>query len=315
MGNSTKPQVLAIVGATASGKTPLSLLLADLLKAEIISADSRQIYKFLDIGTAKPSADELHRVRHHFINLLDPKEEHNAAVYSQRARRMIKVLLEKGINPIIVGGSGLYIKGIVDGFFEGPGKDNVAREALEQELTHEGLPSLLHQLKVVDPETYSAIESGKPRRVIRALEVFRQTGKPISYWKRQQANAAPFEVVQIGLNWSREDLYRKINVRAASMVEQGLIEEGKSLLEKGYPRELNSLNTVGYKEVFDFLEGKTSRTRMIELIQQNTRRYAKRQLTWFRADKRIEWHTVKKFSNLSTLAKRILTDHPFLTPN
>jgi tRNA dimethylallyltransferase len=308
-------KVLAIVGATASGKTPLSLLLAEMLNAEIISADSRQVYRFLDIGTAKPSKEELGRTRHHFINLLNPDEEYNAAMYSVEARSTIEQLLEQGKTPIIVGGSGLYIKSIMDGFFDGPGKDENVRKNLEHELKRDGLQALLRRLQEIDPETHSTIEAGKPRRVIRALEVYEQTGKPISYWKRMQTANATFEVVQIGMDWSREELYRNINARSVSMIERGLMEEAASLLARGYKRDLNSFNTVGYKEAFDLLVGKISRARMVELVQQNTRRYAKRQLTWFRADNRIAWYPMKKFSDLSKVAKAILHDQPFLTSN
>ncbi len=315
MSRPNKPKVLAIVGPTASGKTPLSLLLAEKLRAEIISADSRQVYRQLDIGTAKPSPEDRSRIPHHFIDIIDVRDEYNVATFAADAKATIGELLIKKKTPLVVGGSGLYVKGIVDGFFEGPGKDEALRTKLEGDLRDFGLRKLALRLKQIDPESFATMETGKPRRVIRAIEVFEQTGKSISFWKKQQEKFSTFDVVQVALDWDRSELYRLINHRTLSMILRGLIEEAETLKRNGYPRSLNALNTVGYKEAFDFLEGKTSRNRMVELIQQHTRQYAKRQLTWFRADQRICWYRLEKYSDIGKIADAVLRDHPLIREN
>ena len=199
-------QVLAIVGPTASGKTTLSILLAEKLRGEIISADSRQIYKFLNIGTAKPSTEDLHRVPHHFIDILDPDQEYNDAEYGQQARSKIEELLKQGIQSIIVGGSGLYIRAVIDGVFKGPGKDSKIREQLEKEAKRFGAEMLFEKLKRIDPVSAAKMDASKVRRVVRALEVYSITGKPISDLHSAQETRAPFEVLQYALEWERKTL-------------------------------------------------------------------------------------------------------------
>jgi tRNA dimethylallyltransferase len=298
-------QVLAIVGPTASGKTTLSILLAEKLRSEIISADSRQVYKFLNIGTAKPSPEDLHRVLHHFINILDPDQEYNAAEYGQLARSKIEELLKQGIQPIIVGGSGLYVRAIIDGFFKGPGKDSEIREQLEKEAQRFGAEMLFEKLKQVDPVSAAKMDASKVRRVVRALEVYYTTGKPISDLHSAQETKGPFEVLQYALEWERKTLYDRINCRVDEMVERGLVEEVRELITRGYLSGMNALNTVGYKETFDFIEGKLTKEEMLRLIKQNSRRFAKRQLTWFRADKRIRWISVNEQTNWNEIAEMI----------
>jgi tRNA dimethylallyltransferase len=299
------PQVLAIVGPTASGKTTLSILLAEKLHGEIISADSRQIYKFLNIGTAKPPPEDLNRVHHHFIDILDPDQEYNAAEYGQRARIEIEELLKQGIQPIIVGGSGLYVRAIIDGFFQGPGKDSEIREQLEKEAQRFGAELLFDKLKRIDPVSAAKMDASKVRRVIRALEVYYTTGKPISDLHSAQESRAPFEVMQYALEWERKTLYDRINHRIDEMMEKGLIEEVRELNTRGYLSGMNALNTVGYKETFDFIEGNLTKEEMVRCIKQNSRRFAKRQLTWFRADKRIRWIPVNEQTNWNEIAEMI----------
>jgi tRNA dimethylallyltransferase len=282
-------QVLAIVGPTASGKTALSILLAEKLHGEIISADSRQIYKFLNIGTAKPTTEDLKRIPHHFIDILDPDQEYNAAEYGQQARSKIEKLFAQRIQPIIVGGSGLYVRAIIDGFFNGPGKDPKIREQLEKEVQRSGPEVLFEKLKQADPITAARMDATKVRRVIRALEVYYTTGNPISDLHSVQETKFSFEIVQYALEWERKTLYERINYRVDEMVEKGLIEEVRELRTRGYLSNLNALNTVGYKEASDFIDGKLNKEEMVKLVKQNTRHFAKRQLTWFRADKRIRW--------------------------
>jgi tRNA dimethylallyltransferase len=298
-------QVLAIVGPTASGKTTLSILLAEKLHSEIISADSRQIYKFLNIGTAKPTPEDLRRIPHHFIDVLDPDQEYNAAEYGQQARSKIEELLKRGIQPIIVGGSGLYIRAIIDGFFQGPGKDSEIRESLEQESQKYGAEMLFEKLKRIDPVSAAKMDASKVRRVIRALEVYYTTGKQISDLHSSQETRAPFEVLQYALEWERKTLYERINHRIDEMIENGLVEEVRELKTRGYLSGMNALNTVGYKETFDFIEGKLTKEEMVRLIKQNSRHFAKRQLTWFRADKRIRWISVNERTNWNEITEMI----------
>jgi tRNA dimethylallyltransferase len=296
------PTLLAIVGPTASGKTPLSLILANRLAAEIVSADSRQVYRLLNIGTAKPTKEEQSRIPHHFVDILEPSEDYNAGRYGVEARQKIVELFRSGKRPILVGGSGLYVRAVIDGFFEGPGKDPHIRAQLEERLEKEGPEPLLAELRAVDPSAADRMELRKPRRIVRALEVYAATGKPISIYHQEQSSSPTFNVVQFALAGRRESLYRQIEHRVDSMLTDGLIEEVKSLQNRGYDRSLNSLNTVGYKEVFDFLEGKTTYEQMTELIKRNTRRFAKRQLTWFRADDRIHWIDADENTPLDEIA-------------
>jgi tRNA dimethylallyltransferase len=299
-----QPFVLAIVGPTASGKTPVSLLLAERLNGEIVSADSRQIYKYLDIGTAKPTPADRARVKHHFIDILELGEEYSAGQFGQEARRVIERMFQRGKLPILVGGSGLYVKAVVDGLFEGPGRDPDVRSRLSEQMGREGVESLLEALRKVDPSAVANMTEVKPRRLIRALEVYAITGKPISEFHAEQETKPKFKAVQVGLDWKRAELYDRINERVDRMIAGGLVDEVKRLRARGYNRHLNALNTVGYKEVFDYLEGSCSLEDAVRLIKQNTRRYAKRQLTWFRADRRIRWVSMSAAS-LSEVAKEI----------
>ena len=286
------PRILAIVGPTASGKTSISLLLAELLNGEILSADSRQIYKHLDIGTAKPSLADRRRVKHHFIDLLEPDEEYSAGQFGKDARVVVYAILKRGMVPILVGGSGLYVKAVIDGLFEGPEKDPEIRERLTEQWQREGIGSLLDALKKVDPAALAKMKEVTPRRVIRALEVFHITGKPLSQFHAKQEKAPGFETIQVGLDWERRELYARINQRVDRMIADWLIDEVRALKKMGLDKRVNALNTVGYKEVFDYLVGMLNYDEMVFLIKQNTRRFAKRQLTWFRADKRIRWNTM-----------------------
>ena len=286
------PRILVIVGPTASGKTALALSTAEKCDAEIVSADSRQIYKYLDIGTAKPTVAERTMVKHHFVDVLAPSSEFSAGQFGADVRKVIAEILRKKKLPVLVGGSGLYVKAAIDGLFEGPGKDPEIRMMLEEQLHTEGLDVLLKILRMVDPLSLERMKEITPRRVIRALEVYRITGKPISEIQSEERVAPAFEAYQVGLLWDRKELYQRIDDRVESMVAAGLEREVKSLMSKGYDRHLNALNTVGYKEVFDFMEGIHSHAKMIELIKRNSRRFAKRQMTWFKRDQRIHWMRV-----------------------
>ncbi len=283
-----KRDVLVLVGPTASGKTPVSLLLARQLNAEIISADSRQVYRHMDIGTAKPSAEELALVPHHFVNELSPDREFNAGEFGKRGREVIDDIFSRKKIPLVVGGSGLYVQSLVDGFFEGPPADKTLRKTLAERLKAEGAGALLTDLKRVDPVAASGMLPSNERRIIRALEVYHLTGIPFSKLQESRIEIR-FTPRFAGLQWERKALYERINERVDRMVEQGLLDEVRGLQRLGYSSTLNSLQTVGYKEAIENIHGNITHERMVELIKQNTRRFAKRQLTWFRRDDRIRW--------------------------
>jgi tRNA dimethylallyltransferase len=299
-----KPKVLTIIGPTASGKTDLSYLLADEIKQrtgkdiEIISADSRQIYKHIPIATAQPSGEYLEKYKHHFINQFGLGDEFNAGTFGKMARELISFIFNRGKIPIVVGGSGLYLRSLIYGLFDiediieeenGKEKQKEIRKELYKRLKSGGLKKLSDELLKIDPVTTAQMQNITERRVIRALEVYYLTGIPISTLRSRKVDIK-FDFVQIGINRDRQVLYDKINKRVDKMIELGLIDEVKNLKKKGYDYgKYNSLNTVGVKEVLDHLEGKIDYERMRELIKQNTRRYAKRQLTWFKKDKNIMW--------------------------
>jgi tRNA dimethylallyltransferase len=305
---SSTNSVLVLVGPTASGKTGLAVRLAERMSGDVVSADSRQIFKHLNIGTAKPAPEELHRVPHHFIDVFDPGREYSAGRYGQEARAKISELLAQGRQPILVGGSGLYVRAVIDGFFPGPGKNEEIREQLENEARALGPEALLDKLRGLDPDAAAKMDATNARRIIRALEVYYTTGQPISRLQKMQQTKPAFGVVQFGLEWNRQELYERIDRRVDRMLRDGLVDEVKQLIAKGYSRKINALNTVGYKEVFDFLDGAITESEMSELIKRNTRRFAKRQLTWFRADKRIRWIAVDDRSDWAQIVQKILEE-------
>ncbi|MEX2116868.1 MAG: tRNA (adenosine(37)-N6)-dimethylallyltransferase MiaA [Bacteroidota bacterium] len=281
---------LAIVGPTASGKTHLSLILAKRLNAEIVSADSRQMYKYLTVGTSKPTESERSMVPHLWIDVLDPREPMSAGLFGKEARLLLAEISQRGKTPILVGGSGLYVKAVIDGLFDGPPADPGVRSALKKRLDESGISGLLEDLRRVDPRTAAEMQKEpKARRIQRALEVYYATGVPLSSHFDTQKKEEPVDCVQIGLQWKREDLYRRINDRVETMMRSGFLDEVRWLKSRGYTPDLNSLNTVGYKELYAHLSGQYDLSTATELIKRNTRRFAKRQETWFNADRRIHW--------------------------
>jgi tRNA dimethylallyltransferase len=284
-----KGRVLVLVGPTASGKTAVARAIAARRAVEIVSADSRQIYRYLTIGTAKPSPADLSAVPHHFIDIVDPDVPYSAGEFGRAGRAVIDEILSRGRLPLVVGGSGLYIRSLIDGLFEGPGAQPDVRAVLERELEEKGVGALLEELRRVDPDIAGRISPTNPRRIIRALEVYRQTGTPLSVHQRDGKVKPEFDPFFIGLRWEREELYRRIERRCEAMLEGGLLEETKSLGERGYGPTLNALQTVGYAEAFRYLGGEITYDEMVRLFKQNSRRYAKRQITWFNADERIHW--------------------------
>lgn len=299
-------KVIVITGPTCSGKTFLSLNLAERLDTEIISADSRQIFKFLDIGTAKPSQAELAHVKHHFIDELTPDQEFNVSKFEAESLDIIESLHKENKIPVAVGGSGLYIKALVDGIFNTADTDEQLRNELKSKMDEHGQQYLYDELKRLDPEAAETMLPQNWKRVIRALEVFHLTGKSILQHHKDYQRETGINFIQIGLNWQRSILYANIEARVDKMIDAGLVDEVKGVLEMGYSRELNSLNTVGYKEIISYLENEITLDRAIELIKRNTRRFAKRQLTWFRADQRIAWFDVSGEKDLIELTRKVI---------
>lgn len=301
------PLVPFLVGPTASGKTDLSIKMAEKLNCEILSADSRQIYKYMDIGTAKPPREIRERIPHHGIDLCTPDAYYSAGQYSQYGRNVIQDILSRGKIPLVVGGSGLYIRALVDGIFEGNFKNESLRIELKKEAQEKGIASLYKRLSQIDPETASKIHPNDAKRIIRALEVYLLSGIPISTWQKEKTQPANFRPLFFGLLWDRKILVQRIETRVHQMIEQGLVEEVQRLLEMGYsPEKHNALDSVGYKEMVRYLEGKTSLQKAILEIQKNTRRFAKRQMTWFKRDPRIEWIEIPKNPDWDEIGKSIV---------
>ncbi|MER3524040.1 MAG: tRNA (adenosine(37)-N6)-dimethylallyltransferase MiaA [Ignavibacteria bacterium] len=298
-------KVLVLVGPTASGKTDVALRLAQLLPVEIISADSRQIYKYLDIGTAKPTPEQLRLVKHHFVSAFSPDHEFSAGEFGAKGRKVIDAIFARGRTPLVVGGSGLYIQALIDGFFEGPGADKEFRDRLNRRVAAGELPKLVEELRAVDPATASRIDPHNARRLIRALEVFHLTGKPMSQVHRHHAVTISFLPKLFGLAWDRSQLYRRIEQRCDAMLQAGLLKEVEELERRKLTPTLNALNTVGYEEAFAYRRGELSYDEMVRLFKQNSRRYAKRQLTWFRRDTRIQWIAMDEHTNPATVAQQI----------
>lgn len=279
-------KLIVIVGPTASGKTALAIELAKKFKTEIISADSRQFYKEMSIGTAKPMPDELKQARHYFIDSHSIGENFSVGDFERQGLEVLGKIFETHDTAIMVGGSGLYIKAICEGFDELPAASPEIRARLNSEFEEKGIAHLQEKLKLSDPVYYGQVDLNNPQRLIRALEVFEHNGVPFSAYRKSATNPRPFRCVKIGIDLPREVLYQRINHRVDEMVKQCLVEEVRLLLPY---RHLNALNTVGYSELFDFFDGKTDLETAIALIKQNTRRFAKRQMTWFRKDKEIRW--------------------------
>jgi len=299
-------RIFVIVGPTASGKTLLSEYISELLPIEIISADSRQIYKHLNIGTAKPPKELLQKIKHHFVDELEPNEDFNAGEFSIRGRKIIEEIFSRNKTPLVLCGTGLYLRALIDGIFSGPAADDEIRDRLLHRYQIEGGEKLLEELRVIDFEAAKKMLPTNKLRIVRALEVFELTGKPISKIQEEETKAGNFTPVMFGLEWERKILYEKINKRVEEMFKNGFLDEVKQLLKKGFSSKLNSMQTVGYKEAFSFLNNEITFERMKELMKQNSRRYAKRQLTWFRKDKRIQWFFLEQETDYRILAQRII---------
>jgi len=279
-------KLIVLVGPTAVGKTEVSISLAQHFNTEVISADSRQFFRELIIGTAKPSADELSKVPHHFIDFRSIHDEYDAAQFAEEALILITNRFEELDYLVVCGGSGLYIKALLEGFDHIPAIPDAIREEIILQYTRNGLGWLQDKMKEHDPDYFEVIDQRNPARLMRALEVVLATGNSIATYHSSKHRELPFSVIKIGLERDREELYSRIDKRMDAMIEQGLFEEAAAL----YPyRHHNALQTVGYKEIFDFMEGKYDREEAIRLLKRNSRRYAKRQFTWFKRDEEIIW--------------------------
>lgn len=278
--------LIVITGPTGIGKTSVSIEVARHFQSEIVSCDSRQIYRELSIGTAVPSDEELNSIPHHFIHSHSITDNYNASRYETEAIALINSLFQKHDILLLVGGSMMYVDAVCKGIDVMPDAEPEIRAALKEQLEKEGLESLRRQLKNLDPEYYQTVDLKNPNRLIHALEITLQTGKPYSSFRMQTAKPRPFSIIKIGLNCEREILHCRINQRVDKMIEAGLIEEARRV----YPlKELNALNTVGYRELFSWFDGDISEEKAIELIKRNSRRYARKQLTWFRNDEQVQW--------------------------
>ncbi len=282
----SRPLLVVLLGPTAVGKTSVAVALAKHFHTAIVSADSRQFYKEIPVGTAQPSAEEQRAVPHFFIATHSVSETIDAGRYSREARALLEKEFAAHPVMILAGGSGLYIDAVINGFDDLPQQDAGLRSELQALYEEKGIAALQQELEKLDPEYFEKVDRNNPSRLIRAIEVCRLTGKKYSELRSGKSGALPFRVIKIGLELPREELYDRINRRVDVMIENGLEEEARAV----YPlRTLNALQTVGYKELFDHFDGKTSKEQAIELIRQHTRNFAKRQMTWWRKDPEIRW--------------------------
>lgn len=305
-----KNKLMIIAGPTAVGKTNISIQCAKRLNAEIISADSMQIYKYMDIGSAKISSEEMEGIPHHLIDLLDPKDEYSVAQFKTDAENAIAEITSKNKLPIIAGGTGLYINSLIYNYdFAQSNKDEVYREYLSKQAEEKGKEFVHEMLKEVDYSSYERLFPNDLKRVIRALEIYKVTGKKISeYYENQNTFDIPYDLKYYVLTMNREALYDRINKRVDLMLEKGLVEEVTALKQRGYTKDLQSMKGIGYKEILQYLDGEVSLEDAIEKIKQGSRNYAKRQLTWFRKDPRAVWIDKDNFKSEKEIVDFICED-------
>ncbi|MGZ9143210.1 MAG: tRNA (adenosine(37)-N6)-dimethylallyltransferase MiaA [Candidatus Binatia bacterium] len=297
-----------MLGPTAVGKSEMALELAGQLNGEIVNADSQQVYRFMDIGTGKPTIAERERVRHHLIDVVKPDQEFNAAMFRHLASEVIYQINERKRNPMVCGGTGLYLKALTRGLFEGPAQDVIFRSELEKEIAQSGLDSVYRRLAEIDPTVTSTIHPNDRSRTVRALEVYQLTGKPISQWQNEHRfQEDSFAVLKVGLTLDRAELYERINRRSAAMIQAGLLDEVRGLVARGYSLDLKPLGSVGYAQMGKVIRGALTIDAALEEMQQQTRHLAKRQLTWFRGDKDVRWFLPKQISEILKISKEFLS--------
>ena len=281
------PYLLVLVGPTAVGKTSVAIQLAKWLDTEIVSADSRQFYREMEVGTAKPTVEERNIVPHHLVDFLSIHQPYDVKAFEEDALRVIQQIHERKPVVIATGGSGLYVKTLCDGIDHMPEVDDSLRSKLQQRYEQEGLEKLSEELRQQDPAFHAQVDLRNPRRVLRALEIIISTGRSLTdFYDQQEKTTRPFRTIKLGLTRDRAALYERINQRVDNMISQGLFEEARQLYQF---RQCNALQTVGYREIFPYLDGQYDRDEAIRLIKRNTRRFAKRQMTWFRKDPEIQW--------------------------
>ncbi len=284
--------IITIVGPTAVGKTELSVEIAKRFNGEVISGDAMQVYKGMDIGTAKISPEEMQGIPHHLLDIKEPDEDYSAADFKIHVQALVQEIFDKGRLPIIVGGSGLYIQAaLFDYNFPDIKRDEERTKQLEKQVQEEGIEKIYKRLQQVDPKQAEKIHPNNHRRVIRALEIYETTGKAKSEWEMEQTLESPYNIMFIGLEMERKYLYERINLRVDLMIEKDLLDEVKSLYHQGF-KDTQAMRAIGYKEFIPYLEGKQSLGEVVEQLKQNSRRYAKRQYTWFRNKLDIDWYTV-----------------------
>ncbi|HWO42903.1 MAG TPA: tRNA (adenosine(37)-N6)-dimethylallyltransferase MiaA [Candidatus Eisenbacteria bacterium] len=304
-----KPKVIVIAGPTAVGKTEAAVELAEKLGGEIINADAQQVYRSMDIGTGKPGREERRRVPHHLIDVVEPDQEFNAAIFGRLALETVQDISARGRTPIVCGGTGLYIKALIHGLFRGPEAHAALRARLRRELEEAGLHALYERLIRVDPGAVSRIHPHDTQRIVRALEVYEATGRPIGEWQAEHAfKERTVQPLKIGLDRDRAELYERIDRRCERMVEAGLVEEIRALLARGYRLQSKALRSIGYRHIGLAVSGVLPLEDAISLMKRDTRRLAKRQLTWFRADPEIRWfHPEKDRDAFNALAAAFLS--------
>ena len=292
---SSAKTLIVITGPTAVGKTALCLDLAQHFGIPIINADSRQIYKELKIGTASPTDEQLAKVKHYFVGTLSLNDYYSASLFEQQTMEILEREFAQSDYALMAGGSMMYIDAVCNGIDDIPTVDDVTRETLKSRLANEGLETLVEELRHLDPEYYEIVDKQNPRRVVHGLEICLMTGKTYTSFRKREKKQRPFRIIKIGLNREREELYNRINLRVDQMMDEGLLDEARNL----YPmRHMNALNTVGYKEMFAYLDGKWTLEEAVERIKGNTRRYARKQLTWYKKDEQIRWFHPNEKDNI-----------------
>ncbi len=278
--------LIVVTGPTAVGKSDLCIHLAQHYGIPIINADSRQIYKEMKIGTAAPTEAQLRQVRHYFVGTLSIEQYYSASMYEEQVTALLNELFQQSDYALLSGGSMMYIDAVCNGIDDIPTVDDDTRATMKRRLAEEGLASLCEELRVLDPEHYAIVDKNNPRRVVHALEICHMTGKTYTSFRKNERKQRDYRIVKTALTLPREELYTRINKRVDMMMESGFLDEARSLIEK---RQLNALNTVGYKELFTYLDGQWSLEEAVERIKGNTRRYARKQLTWYKKDPNITW--------------------------
>ncbi|MBW2216738.1 MAG: tRNA (adenosine(37)-N6)-dimethylallyltransferase MiaA [Deltaproteobacteria bacterium] len=302
-----RPKCIIIAGPTASGKTSISVALARVFDGEIVNADSMQVYRGMDIGTAKPTPEEQNGIPHHLLDVVDPDEEFNAAIYRSRALPVISDVVSRGKTCFVTGGTGLYIKSLAKGLFHCPPADMELRTALRRECESKGAQALHERLKHLDPESAGKIHPNDKARIIRNLEIADLTGRrPSDLIKEHGFSDTPLNTLTICLDVERQELYKRIDKRSVAMVDEGLAKETEHLLNKGYASDLKPMQSIGYRHMVNYLQGKWSLEEALHIIQRDTRRYAKRQLTWFKGDSDNVWIAPEEMERIQAKIREFL---------